>query len=131
MKLTGLFFLLFAVLQLAAQDIRPLKGINTPEAYDNVKVIPVYTDAEVSTFVIFVKKEVKLHFHADHTEQVLVLAGKGVMNLGNETIPIRKGDFISIPKGVLHSVKVKGKKPLKVLSIQAPEFKGADRIIIE
>ena len=131
MKYYILLFLLPGFLSIAAQDVRPLKGISTDEAYDNVKVIPVYSDQDVSTYVIFVKKKVKLHIHADHTEQVLVLSGKGVMTLGSETIPIRKGDFIIIPKGVQHSVRVKGRKPLKVLSVQAPQFKGKDRIFIE
>ena len=116
---------------LLAQDIRPLKGLTAEEDYENVSVLPVYTDKDVSTNVIFIKKGVKLHFHAEHTEQVLVLAGKADMTLGGENMPIKKGDFIIIPKGVQHSVRVKGRKPLKVLSVQAPEFKGKDRIFIE
>ena len=130
MKYLVFLFLLSATL-LQAQDVRPLKGVDNDQAYEGVKAIPLYTDSDVSSFVIFIKKDVNLHLHADHTEQVIVLAGKGVLTLGNETIPIRKGDFIVIPKGVQHAVRVKGKKPLKVLSIQAPEFKGKDRIFIE
>ncbi len=127
-------FCLFAFLcttSLLAQDVRPLKGVTTNEDYENVKVIPLYQDSDVSTYVIYTKKGVALHYHAEHTEQVIVFSGKGVMTLGNETIPLKKGDYVVIPKNVAHSVRVKGRKPLKVLSIQAPEFKGKDRIFIE
>lgn len=116
---------------LVAQDVRPLKGISADKTKQQTQVIPLYTDADVSSYIIFVKDKVNLHVHAEHTEQVIVLEGKGVMTLGSETIPIRKGDYIMIPKGVQHSVRVKGRKLLKVLSIQAPEFKGKDRIFIE
>ncbi len=119
------------MLPLSAQDVRPLKGIVPTEDYDNVKVIPVYSDADASTFVIYIKEGVGIHYHAEHTEQLVVLAGKGVMTLGGETIPIRKGDFIMIPRNVHHSVRVTSRKPLKVLSVQAPEFKGKDRIFLD
>ena len=100
-SLLGLF-----VLPLMAQDIRPLKGFRPTEPYDNVAVIPVYSDGETSSFVIYIKQGVGLHYHAEHTEQIVVLGGKGVMTLGAETIPVRKGDFITIPRNVHHSVRV-------------------------
>ncbi len=58
-SLLGLF-----VLPLMAQDIRPLKGFRPTEPYDNVAVIPVYSDGETSSFVIYIKQGVGLHYHA-------------------------------------------------------------------
>ena len=132
MKFKLCFFLLvFYFLPVRGQDVRPLKGVTPEEAYDAIKAIPLYSDKDVSSYVIFIKKSVKLHVHRNHTEQVIVLSGKGVLTLGNETIPIRKGDYIIIPKGVQHAVRVKGRKPLKVLSVQAPQFHGKDRFFID
>ncbi len=127
----SLFFLLLYLFPLSAQDVRPLKGVTAEEAYENVNALALYSDKDVTSVVIYIKKGVKLHVHREHTEQVIVLSGKGVMTLGNETIPIRKGDYIIIPKGVPHAVRVKGRKPLKVISIQAPQFKGKDRHFLE
>ena len=44
---------------------------------------------------------------------------------------IKKGDVVFIPKNTAHAVKSTGKQPLKVLSVQSPNFDGKDRIFIE
>jgi len=98
------------------------------EAFENIKIEKLYSDERATSFLIWVKKGVEEHYHSLHTEQLYVLSGKGKMTIKGEVIVIKKGDFIVIPKGTNHSVKVVGRKPLKVLSIQAPEFKGKDRI---
>jgi mannose-6-phosphate isomerase-like protein (cupin superfamily) len=99
--------------------------------YQNIHVKTIYSDEHVSSFVIWIKKEVKLHKHVYHSEQVYIIEGKGVMTLGIQKFPVEKGDWIMIPKGMPHSVKVTSSKPLKVLSVQSPEFKGDDRIFLE
>ena len=98
---------------------------------DNIYNRYVSGDSLVSSFIIVVKKEVKLHKHQHHSEHVLVIDGEATMRLGEKTFTIRKGDLIFIPKGTVHSVKTMGNLPLRVLSIQAPIFDGKDRIMIE
>lgn len=127
---------LFIVLLLVAQDTvfaqESLNDIQPDDpAYENVHVKKIAGDERSTTFVIWVKQGVKSHYHADHTEQLVVLDGKGTMTIGDKNFEIKRGDFINIPKGAHHSVVVKSKKPLKVLSIQAPEFLGKDRIWVE
>lgn len=112
-------------------NIKELKKIKPKEAYENIHVIPLHSDTNASSYLIFVKKEVKSHKHIFHTEHVQVISGKGIMKLGNEVKIIKEGDLIIIPKNTPHSVIVKGKKPLVVLSVQAPKFNGKDRVFIE
>ena len=57
-----------------------------------------------------------------------MLEGSGDFTLGDTTQPIKKGDLITIPKNTWHGVEVTSKVPLKVVSIQSPEFKGVDRV---
>lgn len=124
------FCLLFLPFSLFAQK-QDLKNIKVhKDSFENIKVVPIHSDEQTSAFVVFVKKEVLLHKHADHTEIVRVLDGKGTMTLGDETYNIKKGDFFIIPKGMPHSVQTTSKKPLKALSIQAPKFEGKDRIFL-
>ena len=67
-----------------------------------------------------------------HSEHVVVLSGKATMKLGDKTFPIKKGDVVFIPKNTVHSVIATSKnEPLKVLSVQAPYFDGADRVFVE
>ncbi|HWY38774.1 MAG TPA: cupin domain-containing protein, partial [Bacteroidia bacterium] len=71
---------------------------------------------------------VKEHKHAEHTENIVVLDGAAVMKKDGVSFKINKGDMVFIPKNTWHYVKVTSKTPLKVLSIQSPNFDGKDRI---
>jgi quercetin dioxygenase-like cupin family protein len=123
---------LFLAAQLQAQNdlIRSAKSLRPSEEFDNVHVQKLFGDARASGFVIWIKKEVRAHKHAEHSETVFILKGKGEMLLGKESREIRKGDIIFIPEGTPHAVTVKG-GTMQVLSIQAPEFDGTDRIWLD
>jgi len=126
---TLLFFALFGFTH--AQAVFHVPNISPEEDFDNIKVKSLYSDERSSTFLIWVKKNVRAHKHADHTETVYVLEGTAEMTLGEETFPIKAGDYLVIKKGVVHSVEVTSDTPVKVLSIQAPEFLGKDRIFVD
>jgi mannose-6-phosphate isomerase-like protein (cupin superfamily) len=98
--------------------------------YENIYVKKVGEDNLQSTYVIWVKKEVKSHYHAHHTEVVFVFSGKGLMSLDGKEQKIKRGSTVRIPSGSVHSVITTSKKPLKVLSVQSPKFDG-DRIWVK
>ena len=128
-KYTFLLALLIPAFLIAQK--KDLKNIKVDkDSFENIKVIPLHSDEQVSVFIVFVKKEVALHKHVHHTEMVSILDGKGIMTLGDETFKIKKGDFFVIPKGIPHSVRTTGRKPLKAISTQAPKFEGKDRIFL-
>ena len=104
-----------------------LKSPNSDKNYSKA----LFSDSLSSSFVIVIAKEVKLHYHANHTEQVVVVSGEAEMILGNQTLHIKQGDVIFIPKGTQHAVRVTSAEPLKIVSVQAPVFDGSDRIFIE
>lgn len=99
--------------------------------FGNIYVKLIYDSDDASAFVIWVKKEVSNHRHDAHTEVVFVLEGKGKMQLNGKISRIKKGDIIVIPQGSPHSVVTTSKKPLKVISVQSPNFDGSDRIWIK
>ena len=101
----------------------PSRGIGIQQLFQD--------SVDCSSFLILIEKEVKKHKHLSHNEHVYVLEGRGKMFLGDESFSIRKGDLIFIPKNTFHSVKTTSKKPLKVISIQAPFFDGTDRVFAE
>jgi|ERR1051326_2175137 mannose-6-phosphate isomerase-like protein (cupin superfamily) len=115
----------------SAQTMQSLDTIKPPASYENIYNRPVYSDSLVSSFVIFIKKEVKLHKHVSHTEHVYILDGTGEMTLGDKKFKVKKGDVIFIPKNTPHSLTVTSKTPVKVLSIQSPNFDGKDRVMID
>ena len=126
-----LFLLLICVCSISNAQFIDIDTIQVAGEYENVTSKKLYSDSLVTTFEIWVKKEVPLHKHEFHTEQVIVLEGEANMRLGEEWKIIKAGDVIIIPEGTLHQVIVTSTIPLKVLSIQAPEFDGSDRVIIK
>lgn len=113
------------------QEHRSLKSYQPEEEFENIHVLKIADDSLQSSYIIWVKKGVKGHFHQTHTENLVVIEGKATMRVGDKTITIKKGDFLNIPNQTPHSVlEVKSRKPLKVLSIQSPQFQGKDRIFI-
>jgi len=102
-----------------------------PSGAGNIEVNTLASDKHSSSFLIFIREMVPNHIHQHHSETIYVLEGQGVMRLGHEAVNIAPGDFIHVPEGQVHGVQVTSKQPLKVLSIQAPEFTGADRVLVE
>ncbi|MDX2362245.1 MAG: cupin domain-containing protein [Crocinitomicaceae bacterium] len=128
------FSLLFVLLNTIAfgQEFSELETYEPDAEYDNIFVKKVAEDEMQSSFIIWIKKGVKEHYHADHTENIVVLEGEAVMTLGDELFMIKKGDYLNIPKGTPHSVtQVLSEEPLKVLSVQSPNFDGTDRLLVE
>jgi mannose-6-phosphate isomerase-like protein (cupin superfamily) len=111
-----------------SQMIIDTKGISAPEEYTNINVQKIAGDSLVSTFIIHIKENVPMHKHVSHSENVLILEGEGTMVVGEITKEVKVGDLIFIPANTFHEVIVTSEKPLKVISIQAPEFDGTDRI---
>ena len=124
------FILLFPIIN-NAQSLQTLDSIKAPNFYENIHVIKIASDSLTSSFIVFIKKEVKNHKHVFHTEHIYVLEGEGDLKLNNEIMHIKKGDIIFIPKNSPHSVIVTSTSALKVLSIQAPFFDGTDRVFID
>ena len=93
-----------------------------------VEVYPLGGDSLVSSFLIYVNDQVQQHYHAEHSEHVYVLEGRGTMMLDDSIFTVNPGDFVFIPRGTVHSASKISEEPLKVISIQAPYFDGSDRI---
>jgi mannose-6-phosphate isomerase-like protein (cupin superfamily) len=112
----------------------PWQSLDTVRAigpYDNIYSRALYSDSLSSSFAIFIKNEVKEHKHEKHSENIVVLDGEAVMKVDGKSFKIKKGDLIFVPKNTWHYVKVTSKIPLKVVSIQSPNFDGKDRIFKE
>ena len=88
-----------------SQNFHELKKVQPgKEDYQNIHVQELFSDDLASTYIIWVDKSVKPHYHANHSEQIYVIAGKGIMKVGESTMKLKPGLWVSIPKGVVHSV---------------------------
>ena len=133
MKILNLVLLIFLINYSAAQEfisstdkIEPLN-----EEYDNISITKLSTNTDATTFAIWIKKKVKIHKHINHTEHVYIKQGKGKFQLADSLYNVKTGDLIIVPKNTWHGVIVESKNPMKVISIQSPEFFGKDRVFIK
>lgn len=124
----ALFLSLLFCLGQANADKLVLSEITPPSNLENIHVVKLSSDPHSTDFIVFVKQLVPLHKHLAHTETLYVLEGSGTFQLGEESFDIGPGDYINVPEGTPHAVAVTSSMPLKVLSVQAPEFLGKDRV---
>ena len=130
MKILNIVLLIFLINNSTAQEfisstdkIEPLN-----EDYDNISITKLSTNTDATTFAIWIKKKVKIHKHTSHTEHVYIKEGKGKFQLADSLYNVKTGDLIIVPKNTWHGVVVESKNPMKVISIQSPEFFGKDRV---
>jgi quercetin dioxygenase-like cupin family protein len=76
---------------------------------------PTYTVGAVA-----VKDEIKAHRHKDGDHVIYIVSGQGSMTHGDQTITLKPGMVVHVPKGVVHSVKAQGE--LTLLDFAQPPF---------
>lgn len=130
MKILNLILLMFLLNHSNAQEfVSSTDRIEpTNEDYDNISITKLSTNSDATTFAIWIKKKVKIHKHINHTEHVYIKQGKGKFQLADSLYNVKTGDLIIVPKNTWHGVIVESRNPMKVISIQSPEFFGKDRV---
>ena len=126
-----LVFFLFSFRIAFSQTQTDLATIKPKDKFAHILSEPLNTDSNVSSFVIWINDEVKAHQHLSHSEHVVIIEGSGKMLLGDQKIDVHPGDLIFIPEKTVHALKVTSTEPMKVLSIQSPEFDGSDRVPVD
>lgn len=115
----------------SAQVQQDILNMKPDSAVEGIKVLKIASDKNSSSYIIWIKDVVKAHKHEKHTENIYILEGEGEMKLNGRIVKIKPGDYFNIPENTVHSVKVTSSVPMKVLSVQSPEFSGDDRIFVE
>ena len=130
MKNIFIVFIQLLLFDVQAQNyIHSFNEIKPEKEFENINVKKLSSSSNATTFAIWIKKSVALHKHVQHDENVYIIEGEGVFQLGDSNHIVKKGDLINIPKNTWHGVKVNSKTTMKVISIQSPEFFGNDRVL--
>lgn len=109
-----------------------LFAVQADKEFENIHIKKLSTDSLATSFIIWVKEKVRPHRHVYHTENIYVIEGEAEMVIEGDTSIIKAGTFLTLPMNTIHEVtKVISKEPLKVLSVQSPEFFGKDRVFVD
>lgn len=93
---------------------------------ENIKVTPLFKNEDSSHFIIQIRDREKPHIHETHDLTVIVKKGKGILHLGKDELPMRRGDIAFIPKGVLHYFVNTSSEPSIAYVIFTPFYDGKD-----
>jgi quercetin dioxygenase-like cupin family protein len=79
------------------------------------------TTTEVFIVVLEPGEAPPLHQHDDAEQIFYVLAGAGVLTIGEpgQTLAVKPGDVVRIPPATLHSIRCDGEAALRYLSVDA------------
>ena len=80
------------------QKVDVKKLTPSPKNYDNIHIQKIAEDTFQSSYVVWVKEQVKSHYHDHHSEYIHVLDGRAIMRLDSSNFTIQKGDVIFIPQ---------------------------------
>mgnify|MGYP001401375143 FL=1 len=123
-----LIILLTTCNSIAQEVVTNIQSIKPAKEYKNIHVQKISSDSLSSTFVIWIKKKVRLHKHLYHMENVIIQEGSGQFQLKDSIYIVSAGDIITIPKNTWHGVTINSKDVMKVISVQSPKFLGDDRV---
>lgn len=128
-----LFISVFFALNIVsiAQVHKDILNLKSDSIIQGIKVQKISNDKNSTSFIIWIESEVKAHKHESHTENIYILEGEGEMKMNGRIMILKPGDYINVPEKTVHSVKVTSSQPMKVLSVQSPEFTGDDRVFVE
>ncbi len=76
-------------------------------------------------------QETVAHYHRVSEELYLVTAGRGVLRLGAEELPLEAGDCALIPPGEVHSLRNAGAEELVVVCACAPPYSHEDTVLAD
>ena len=83
------------------------------------------TSMSLCTELIAPAEDVPVHKHLNEDELIFIHTGEGMLTVGDDDIPVRKGSVALIPKGIWHGLKNIGSDPLLMVFSYSPAgFEG-------
>lgn len=97
-----------------------LKGIEPPNAYNDIHLEPIHQTDTVQLFVAWVRKMVPEEVHHDLLESFMILEGSCICHIkdinGKERkVSMKAGDYITMQIGDEHTIEVTSDKPTKAI----------------
>ncbi|HCY19508.1 MAG TPA: hypothetical protein DHU69_07100 [Deltaproteobacteria bacterium] len=98
---------------------------------ENIKVTPLFKNEDASHFIIQIRDREKPHIHEAHDLTVVIKKGKGILHLGKDKLPMRRGDIVFIPREILHYFVNTSSEPAIAYVIFTPFYDGKDMKLVD
>jgi mannose-1-phosphate guanylyltransferase len=73
-------------------------------------------------------RRLSLQRHHHRCEHWVVVGGRGVVRVGDRTLPVRRGDTLTIPLGTIHRAEALVGADLEIIEVQLGEVLREDDI---
>jgi quercetin dioxygenase-like cupin family protein len=70
--------------------------------------VPLLKKAEYTVNAVAVKDEIPTHRHENGNHVLYIVSGQGTATVGAESIPLKAGVLVHIPRGVEHRIQAQG-----------------------
>ena len=100
-------------------------------ANENIKAVPLARSEHSAQLLVQVRDREPLHYHADSDITVFLLRGQGTLRLDKRTRPVKAGDVLHIPRGVIHAYINKGPEIGVAIVSYSPAPGPDDRVLIK
>jgi quercetin dioxygenase-like cupin family protein len=91
---------------------------------DHYEFLVTGTESGCANFVLCATVPVgggpPLHAHSHESESFYLIEGKLAITIGDQVVQAQTGDFVHIPRGVLHTYANEGTSAVKMIAIFAP-----------
>jgi len=83
---------------------------------------------KVKRLVVSPGKRLSLQRHSNRAEHWYVVSGEAVVTIDRENRPMKGGESVDIPRGILHRIKNMGKYSVTLIEVQTGDSFGEDDI---
>jgi quercetin dioxygenase-like cupin family protein len=118
-------------LMMAAQSVKDLRPTFKDEL---LTVTHIHSTERSSTVIAFIDPGggLRPHFHREHDEIIVFLAGEAMFRLGDEIRHVVANDVISVPAGTIHAT-LRAETACILAAVFAPRFDltNEDRVYVD
>jgi mannose-6-phosphate isomerase-like protein (cupin superfamily) len=87
------------------------------------------TRCSLAEEILLPGQSVTPHHHREIEEVYYIIAGYGVMTVGDEQREVAAGDAVFIPRGHRHTLANTGSEPIRLLLVCGPAFFYEDEVL--
>lgn len=114
--------------KLSGRDVDQVLRVHPLPANQNISITNIGSVNDVSHHIVQIRGAESLHTHQNHDLTVFVYRGHGTMRIGNESFPIRSGDVLFVPRGIVHAFRNEDSSPAVAIVVFTPGFDGKDNV---
>jgi mannose-6-phosphate isomerase-like protein (cupin superfamily) len=113
---------------LETKDLDRLILENQPGPDEPLRALLLHKTDEESVHLVLIRTAEKPHIHRSHDGFVVLKRGEGTLHIGSETLHMKAGDTVFIPRGTVHYFKNTSDGIAAALAVFTPPYDGQDAV---